>query len=229
MGLTAIIMNFYVDALLISLWLLLVLLPLILTILEWRRTFYTLTDQRIIMAKGLVGRRVIALTYYRVGGVLDYSTYRVTGTQVSQGLFGRLLNYGTVIFMTNRGSLFWRAIKSPWDVRRFLEETTTTVQNEQYARNVGVEEAVRKATNIAIDQIYGYLPKSGPYLNQNQAQTMPPSNPSQLPPHNTQQSEASQFPQQNIQAIYCSQCGAKNEATANFCYKCGKQLYKQQS
>lgn len=135
--------------------------------------------------------------------MLDLSTYRITGTRVSQGLGGRLFKYGTVIFITNRGAIQWRAVKSPWDLRRFFEETTHIIQHEEYLKNVGVEEAVKKATSIALDQQYGYLPRTGPYLTQNQ--NMVGNTPQQQLPQNP----TDQPNKEMQQTIFCSFCEPK--------------------
>jgi len=45
------------SSLFLLIWLLLSLLPFIIVILRWRRMFYTLTDQRILMGSGIANKK----------------------------------------------------------------------------------------------------------------------------------------------------------------------------
>ncbi len=142
-------------------WFLISFLPLLLRIMNWRNTFYALTDQRMLMGSGAFSRKVIAVTYERAGGMIDYATYRITGTYVSQGYLGRMSDYGTVVFITNRGNVFWKCVRHPLDLRKFIEETVKRAQYEEHVKNVAVDAAVNRAAQISVDQQYGILPKTG--------------------------------------------------------------------
>lgn len=69
-------------------WFLVVFLPLLRGVLAWRNEFYSLSDQRVMHGHGFINRSFDANQLTRIGGMLDVSTYRITGVTFSQRLMG---------------------------------------------------------------------------------------------------------------------------------------------
>jgi uncharacterized membrane protein YdbT with pleckstrin-like domain len=69
-----------------------------------------ITDRRIIIKKGLIGRQT-----------LEISRSKLESVRVDQNLFGRVLDYGTII-VTGTGSTHepFRMVRSPIEFRRQL-------------------------------------------------------------------------------------------------------------
>jgi len=90
------------------------LLFLLWAYLRVRSTEYLLTNLRVYAKYGLIGRRVLEVR-------LD----SITGSIVSQGLFGRVLNYGTVILSAPghyAGSVVLADVADPMRVRALIED-----------------------------------------------------------------------------------------------------------
>ncbi|HVC47049.1 MAG TPA: PH domain-containing protein [Terracidiphilus sp.] len=138
-------------------WFLLVLLPLLIPVLKWRNRFYSLTDQRIMHGYGFISRSFNAKQLKRIGGLLDTSTYRITGVTFGQGLLGRVVNFGDINFGTNHENIYWRGIKDPLNVRRLIEEKVATFQ-DLGANQVTYNEAViKKVAEIKTEESFGLV------------------------------------------------------------------------
>jgi len=94
-------------------------------------TEYFMTNKRIYVKYGLVARRV-----------LEIKIEWVTGTIVSQGFMGRLLNYGDVIISTPgqyAGSVVMRGVSDPMHIRTIVENILW--KNKERAK---IEEKLRE-------------------------------------------------------------------------------------
>jgi len=83
---------------------------------RWGSTIYAITDERIIMQRGILGK-----TYE------DIPLGMVTNMSVSQSIGKRMLGYGTINFSTQgaqgrTGSIVWEAVPNPLAVRRKAQE-----------------------------------------------------------------------------------------------------------
>ncbi len=186
------------------LWFLLVVLPILIGVLRWRRMFYALSNQRLMQGSGLIGSRFLAFDLTRTGGMIDVSTYRITGVAFEQGFLGRIAGFGDVVFNTNRGNIPWKGIKDPLNVRRNVEEKVSAIQTGQYQDVTFADEIIKRTAQIRTDQSFGYLPQKEPSTK------MPgPASQGSLP-----------------QSIFCSACGAQNSLESAFCSRCGTRLPK---
>ncbi len=84
--------------------------------LRWGSTIYAITDERIIIQRGILGK-----TYE------DIPLGMVTNMSVSQSAGKRILGYGTINFSTQgshgrTGSIIWEAVPNPLNVRRKAQE-----------------------------------------------------------------------------------------------------------
>lgn len=192
-------------------WLLLVLLPFVLQVVSWTRRFYTLTDQRILVGSGLVGRRFEAFQLVRIGGMLDISTYRITSVTFQQGWVGRVFGFGDIAFGTNQSSrptILWKGTKNPIEVRRLVEETVSKLQETKGNENTYTEEVVRKVADVKTEESFGLVAPSKPGVTFAEAggQVDPPRQPSLS------------------EVRYCPNCGKQNIVDARFCNYCGKPM-----
>ena len=108
------------------------LLSILFGLLRWSRTFYALTDRRILQSYGVFSRNVRDCPYDKV-----------QHTRFSQGILGRLLGYANIVFQTAGitsiqeravilgGGVFWRGTKDPLNTRRFVEEVTSYMQRSK--------------------------------------------------------------------------------------------------
>jgi hypothetical protein len=186
-------------------WLLLIFLPLLMRVLEWRNEFYSLTDQRIMHGHGVISRSFNAKQLTRIGGMLDVSTYRITGVTFSQGLSGRIFNFGNLIFQTNHGNILWLGIKDPLNVRRLIEEKIATFQDVGANQATYNEAVIRKVAEVRTEQSFGLID----------------------PKHHVsiQDKVGGASLRQTASAVrYCSNCGGPDPGGAAYCSQCGNQL-----
>jgi len=138
-------------------WFLLVLLPLLIRAMKWRNVFYSLTDQRIMRGHGVINKSFNAQQLTRIGGLLDTSTYRITGVTFGQGLSGRIFNFGNIIFQTNHENISWLGIKDPLNVRRLIEEKVATFQNLGANQATYNEAVIRKVAEVRTEASFGLV------------------------------------------------------------------------
>lgn len=84
--------------------------------LRWGSTVYAITDERIVIQRGILNK-----TYE------DIPMGMITNVGVSQSLGKRMLGYGTINFATQssqgrKGSIVWEAVPDPLSVRRKIQE-----------------------------------------------------------------------------------------------------------
>lgn len=138
-------------------WFLLVFLPLLVRVLQWHSEFYSLSDQRIIHGHGVINKSFDAKQLTRIGGMLDVSTYRITGVAFSQGLLGRVLKFGNLNFQTNHGNIFWIGIKDPFNVRRLIEEKIAAFQDLGANQLTYNEAVIKKVAEIRTEESFGLI------------------------------------------------------------------------
>lgn len=102
---------------------LLLFLPLV--ILSRRCTKYTLTDQRIIVERGILSKTID-----------DVELYRIKDTKLEQGLIDRMLGIGSVQVNTADLSGNWRIKKIvlPRDVREKIRRSTESLKHNKNIR-----------------------------------------------------------------------------------------------
>src|SRR6266568_121567 len=195
------------------LWLLLVILPFLGGVMRWRKTFYSLTNQRIIVgAGGAIGRSFHAYDLVRTTGTIDISTYRITGVDFKQGTKGRMFGFGDIVFGTNRGSIVWRGTKDPLEVRRQVEQTVASVQEARASEVTYTDEVIRKVAGIRTEQQFGLIPPTKTDISIKGIPAAQPSLPSAQPIPSSTQSR------------YCTKCGQQNTLEDTYCGKCGNLL-----
>lgn len=84
--------------------------------LRWSSTVYAITDERLILQKGILNR-----TY------VDVPLGMITNIDMSQSLGKRVVGYGTIVFSTTgssgrKDSMIWEAVPDPLLVRRKAQE-----------------------------------------------------------------------------------------------------------
>ncbi|MGC8622316.1 MAG: PH domain-containing protein [Caldisphaera sp.] len=87
----------------------------IIAILRVYRSEYLITSHRIYVKYGIIGRNTF-----------EIHNEWITGTMVKQGVFGRMLNYGNIIFSTPgqfAGSVFMMGVSDPMQVKTIMEDT----------------------------------------------------------------------------------------------------------
>jgi hypothetical protein len=187
-------------------WFLLVLLPLLIRVLAWRNVFYSLTDQRMMQGHGVINKSFKARQLARIGGLLDVSTYRITGVTFGQRLSGRMFNFGNIIFQTNHGNIPWRGIKDPLNVRRLIEEKVATFQDLGANQATYNEAIIKKVAEVRTEESFGLVsPKHDVSIQDKVGGSSLLQTPSAF--------------------RYCSNCGRQNPAEAAHCSQCGKQLH----
>lgn len=186
-------------------WLLLIFLPLLRRVLEWRHEFYSLTDQRIMHGYGVISRSLNAKQLSRIGGMLDVSTYRITGLTFSQGLSGRLFKFGDLIFQTNHGNILWLGIKDPLNVRRLIEEKVAAFQDVGANQAMYNEAVIRKVAEVRTEQSFGLIDPKHQVSIQDKV-------------------GGASLRQASPALRYCSNCGGPDSGEAAFCSQCGNQL-----
>jgi hypothetical protein len=187
-------------------WFLLVLLPLLIRVLKWRNVFYSLTDQRMMHGHGVINKSFNAQLLTRIGGLLDVSTYRITGVAFGQGLSGRMFNFGNIIFRTNHGNISWFGIKDPLNVRRLIEEKVATFQDLGANQATYNEAIIKKVAEVRTEESFGLVgPKHDVSIQDKVGGWSLPQTPSAF--------------------RNCSNCGRQNPAEAAYCSQCGKQLH----
>jgi hypothetical protein len=187
-------------------WFLLVLLPLLIRVLKWRNVFYSLTDQRMMYGQGIINRSFNAQKLARIGGLLDVSTYRITGVTFGQGLSGRIFNFGNVIFNTNHGDINWLGIKDPLNVRRLIEEKVATFQDLGANQATYNEAIIKKVAEIRTEASFGLVSPKHDVSIQDKVGGW-------------------SLPQTLSAFRNCSDCGRQNPAEAAYCSQCGKQIH----
>lgn len=186
-------------------WLLLIFLPLLMRVLEWRNEFYSLTDQRIMHGHGVISKSLNAVQLTRIGGLLDVSTYRITGVSFSQGLTGRMFNFGDLVFQTNHGNILWLGIKDPLNVRRLIEEKVATFQDVGANQATYNEAVIKKVAEVRTEQSFGLIdPKHQVSIQDN--------------------GRGASLRQSSAAVRYCSNCGGQYAGEAAYCSQCGNQL-----
>jgi hypothetical protein len=186
-------------------WFLLVLLPLLVRVLRWRSEFYSLSEQRIMHGHGAINRSFEALQLTRIGGLLDVSTYRITGVTFNQRLTGRMFNFGNLIFQTNRGDILWLGIRDPLNVRRLIEENVARFQDLRANQATYQNATIKKLAEVRVEESFGLVaPKHQVSIQGKLGETS--------------------LPQTASASRNCPQCGAQDLGEAPFCPQCGKQL-----
>ncbi|MCI4325820.1 MAG: PH domain-containing protein [Thermoplasmata archaeon] len=113
--------------------LLVVLLPMACSLLTWRRTEYALTDRRLLTTTGMAGR------YVR-----DAPLDQIRDVTTDQGILGRSMDYGDVIFSSGSAAgtwwglragrhglgIAWLGVADPFEVRRRVKEATDRGRRE---------------------------------------------------------------------------------------------------
>ena len=84
--------------------------------LRWNGTIYAVTDERVIVQRGILSK-----TYE------DVSLTMITNVDMAQSLGNRALGYGTLIFSTSgsggkRADMVWEAVPDPMTARRKVQE-----------------------------------------------------------------------------------------------------------
>lgn len=186
-------------------WFFVMLLPLVARIVAWSHEYYSLTDQRILHGHGFISRSLKARQLARIGGMLDVSTYRITGVTFYQGFVGRLFSFGNIVFDTNHDNIYWRGIKDPLNVRRLIEEKVAAFQEVGANQATYNEAVIRKVAEVKTEERFGLVE----------------------PKRNLSMQEA--LGTAGLQAsasVYtsCSSCGGQESARATFCSQCGNRL-----
>jgi hypothetical protein len=186
-------------------WFVLVLLPFLIPVLQWRHEFYCLSDQRMMHGQGVIKRSFNAKQLTRIGGMLDVSTYRITGVNFSQGLLGRIFRFGDLSFQTNHGNILWHGIKDPLNVRRLIEEKIATFQDVGADKATYNEAVIRKVAEIETEASFGLVaPRRQVAIQDTAGGASLPRGPSAV--------------------RYCSKCGGQQPGEAAYCSRCGSQL-----
>ena len=108
---------------------LIIVIGLVLLLVAWLRTVsseFLVTNRRIYVKYGIVGRRVVEL-----------KNEWVTNFAVSQGIIGRALNFGNVMFVTPGqflGSTAMVGVSDPLNVKSLVENT---IQRFKKAQEIG--------------------------------------------------------------------------------------------
>jgi uncharacterized membrane protein YdbT with pleckstrin-like domain len=84
--------------------------------LEWNGTIYAVTDERVIVQRGILSK-----TYE------DMPLTMITNVDMAQALSHRALGYGTLIFSTSgtgskKTNMVWEAVPDPMTARRKVQE-----------------------------------------------------------------------------------------------------------
>jgi uncharacterized membrane protein YdbT with pleckstrin-like domain len=84
--------------------------------LKWSGTIYAVTDERVIIQKGILGK-----TYE------DIPLTMITNVDLAQSLGRRALGYGTLVFSTSgmgsrKANMVWDAVPDPMTARRKVQE-----------------------------------------------------------------------------------------------------------
>jgi len=84
--------------------------------LRWNSTIYAVTDERVIIQRGILGK-----TYE------DMPLTMITNVDMAQSLGHRALGYGTLIFSTSgtgsrKANMVWDAVPDPLSARRKVQE-----------------------------------------------------------------------------------------------------------
>ena len=84
--------------------------------LRWNGTIYAVTDERVIVQKGILSK-----TYE------DMPLTMITNVDMAQSLSHRALGYGTLIFSTSgtgskKANMVWEAVPDPMTARRKVQE-----------------------------------------------------------------------------------------------------------
>lgn len=186
-------------------WFFVMLLPLVARIVAWSHEYYSLTDQRILHGHGFLSRSLKARQLARIGGMLDISTYRITGVTFSQGFVGRLFNFGSIVFDTNHDNINWRGIKDPLDVRRLIEEKVAAFQEVGANQATYNEAVIRKVAEVKTAERFGLVEPKRNISMQDALGT------------------AILQPSASVQTA-CSNCGSQESGRAAYCSQCGNRL-----
>lgn len=114
----AISYNLYIG---IALWVI-SLIPIVsafIKFLSWRNEVYAVTNDRIVQVEGLLSRRVF-----------DSSLDKVNDILLTQSLFGRMFNYGTIEIITGSdvGLNQLDALKAPLDFKRAILDARNALE-----------------------------------------------------------------------------------------------------
>ena len=91
--------------------------------LRWIRTVYAVTNRRVLVQRGILGRDFDEIPVTQVRGV-----------DVSQSIGQRILRYGTVRVSSEGGSSHlgnedWRGIPKPFRFQKLVEDATANIQS----------------------------------------------------------------------------------------------------
>jgi len=115
---TAISYNLYVG---VALWVI-SLIPIAIALVKfiaWRNEVYAVTNDRIVQVEGILSRRVF-----------DSSLEKVNDILLTQSLFGRMFNYGTIEIITGSDVGLNRldALKAPLDFKRAILDARNALE-----------------------------------------------------------------------------------------------------
>jgi hypothetical protein len=101
------------------------LLWLLVRYLRWIATVYAVSSRRVIIQKGILGRDFDQIPVNQVRGV-----------DVHQGVFQRVLGYGTVRISSEGGTRVgnedWKGIPNPFRFQKHIEDATQNLLNPNY-------------------------------------------------------------------------------------------------
>lgn len=86
--------------------------------LKWISTLYVLTDQRVMIKRGILGR-----------SIEDMSLNMITNIDVRQSALQRFLGYGTIVFSSEGGNLddlVWKYVPDPFKVRSEVQSAISS-------------------------------------------------------------------------------------------------------
>ena len=183
------------------------LLPILFAYLTWRHTFYGMTNRRAIKVSGIIGRFARDATYEKIQGVT-----------LAQGVWGRMMGFGSVVFATASTSggsfglkaerqglgILWWGVPNPVDVRARANEVS-----EEAQKRLKVAEFQQMAS---VFRAQGVAPPTGP---------MAPPGPGPSAPAMGMGGAASAS---TSGQRFCTQCGTPNPPLANFCSGCARPL-----
>jgi len=188
--------RYYVDLtcvfLAILFFIVLPVLQIIYSYMDWMGRRYALTSDKIMAVSGILSRHLYQCTYDKVQNIT-----------LHQGIFGRMIGYGTIAFwtagfgggttsmgyehqVTGGGGVVWLRVNDPVNLKRYVEEVVNVFQREKKIQDYKAMAAV---------------------LTESQKAGMP-------------------MPDAAISGAFkfCPSCGNKAGASAVFCEKCGKRF-----
>ncbi|MEM3573679.1 MAG: PH domain-containing protein [Nitrososphaeria archaeon] len=105
------------------------IIPTLIYILRWSRTYYALTDRRVTYTYGLFSRKSS-----------DIPLEKIMNVQMFQPWYERIFGFGTIIFTTagagqsmnlkgfsRTGAVVWRASKNPVQLKNYVQEAINII------------------------------------------------------------------------------------------------------